>query len=139
MKNQSIALPAGTYYIGDPCYVFNSDGWDSALESTDYFEEFTVNYLDGFAYAAASTMYGDGEYYDQEGNSYPVDAGLIGAVDMRIVEAQGETTEAAIKSEKFGIVITFANPVTIGRSEDGMIVIGNIRIDTGSDFEDVCS
>ena len=38
-------IPAGVYYIGDPCYPFSTgDGWDEILEESDYFDKPMIMY-----------------------------------------------------------------------------------------------
>jgi hypothetical protein len=84
-----------TYYVGDLCYVLNTDQWftvcahDFAPDSDgDYDPE---SFLDPEAwdwenYQAAKpfyifrTAYGDGCYSDQEGRQYCVDSGTIGCI-----------------------------------------------------------
>lgn len=70
-------LEAGTYYVGDLCYVLSEDDYDEIVCTFQYNdgEVYTIN---GFTFAWAHTAYGDGCYTDSEGNHYPVDAGLIG-------------------------------------------------------------
>ncbi len=85
-------LPAGTYYIGDPCYLFPNDGdeslggvsWDSFCNSFSFdtdeslFRELVPGHGKVFL---ASTAYGDGAYDVYSMWSLigvaPVDAGLI--------------------------------------------------------------
>lgn len=141
----SLIFPAGTYYIGDPCYAFQGDAWDSILEESDYFnaETATRNMW------AGSTAHGDGTYNDQFGNEYPVDAGLIGImpiemcnfggicwengqwIDERgIVLSNGETFEF-----KPGNVVTYSSDFLVNYV-DGYFEFGNIYIDTDYDEDD---
>ena len=53
-------LPAGEYYVGDPCYCFKGS-WSSVLAATEFFKNETVSFNDGFV-AATNTAYGDGRY-----------------------------------------------------------------------------
>ena len=71
-------IPAGTYYIGDPCYVFGRDSWLKLIELTDCFEIPNVEFQDK-PVIAFGTKSGDGVY-----NGFCVDSGLIGIVDIRL-------------------------------------------------------
>lgn len=70
-------LEAGTYYVGDLCYVLSQDDYDEIV-CTFRYNDGDVYTINGFTFAWAHTAYGDGCYTDSEGNHYPVDAGLIG-------------------------------------------------------------
>ena len=112
-------LPAGEYYVGDPCYCFEGS-WSAVLAATDFFKNETVSFNGGFV-AATNTAYGDGTYDGSDGNSYPVDAGLIGVVSVSLYE---ET------DPPFGMQrVIFGEDFTVS-SEDGVIKIGDILINT---------
>ena len=64
-------IPAGTYYVGDPCCVFHNDSWAKILELSDCFEIPNVEYKDKLI-IAFGTKSGDGVY-----NGFSVDSGLI--------------------------------------------------------------
>ena len=75
-------MPAGKYYVGDLCYVMHPE-WDEFCSIT--IKEHTCldgefNLKDGRRFATFGTKWGDGEYRDQFGNRYGVDAGLIGCI-----------------------------------------------------------
>jgi hypothetical protein len=76
---------------------------------------------DGRRFATFSTMYGDGEYYDQNGNAYPVDAGLIGCIRV----------EDLTEEIQFGVgkVCQFNYEFEV-YSQNGVITIGSVVIDT---------
>lgn len=120
-------LPAGTYFIGDPCYVYDKDKWDSycckLFDSDGFFE------INGVKLCAFNTAYGDGTYADASGSEYPVDAGLIGATHI----------SAVLQSdyEELGLVVTFAND--FGCSKNGSVLnFGHISIDTDDENDDRC-
>ena len=82
-KPFTYTLPAGEYWIGDPCYPCNDAVyptlWDDWLEQSDYFDgSGYAKSKEGFVVWAGGTDYGDGQYDDNHGRSYGVDAGLIG-------------------------------------------------------------
>lgn len=115
-------LPAGTYFIGDPCYCFDKS-WSKVLNETDYYSE--PYKTDKGISMAFNTAYGDGLYEDWFGGRYPVDAGLIGATDIRLVERsyKGE------KLEKIGRVVEFKEEFEIN-SKNGILSFGKFKIDT---------
>jgi len=120
VHNKSVIVPAGTYYLGDPCYCFSNHTktWEKLLSVTDYFRE-PVAELENGIVLGFQTSYGDGEYKDKEGNSYCVDSGLIGLV-----------SETLIEDEPFdGRTVTFDVP-TECRVNDARLIFGDIRIDT---------
>ncbi len=118
---------AGTYYVGDPCYVYE-DGWDAILNKTDFFNKFPKD-LDGKLWAA-ETKLGDGGYEGSDGFTYLVDSGLIGIVHRDLMEKEENSG---------GHMVTFDKPFTCF-AEDGAICIGYISIDTdtGCEDEDTC-
>lgn len=142
----TVQFPAGTYYIGDPCYAFQGDNWHSILQETDYFDNIpeTVNMW------AGSTAYGDGCYMDQIGNEYPVDAGLIGIMPIQMcdfgdirwengnwIDERGITHASGEKFQfKLGNVVTFDKSFFVEYA-DGKFAFGHIIIDTDpeDDFE----
>ena len=77
-------IPAGTYYIGDPGYIFGRDSWRKLIELTDCFEIPNVEYKDK-PVIAFPTKSGDAVY-----NGFRVDSGLIGIVDISLIE-EGST------------------------------------------------
>ena len=84
-------MEAGKYYVGDLCYVFDDEDWQDVCEliikGNDCLQgEF--NLPDGRRFAIFNTAWGDGEYEDQNGHKYCVDAGSIGCVMLRDVSSE---------------------------------------------------
>lgn len=108
---QAGELPAGTYYIGDPCYVV-ADGDDWAAFCTAYDKaspdatESAVITFKGRQCFVSSTNTGDGCYRDNYGDEYPVDAGMLAAVPADLVPAP---TRAGLVHSKF-----FVEPFRVG-------------------------
>ena len=73
------------FYIGDICYVLDervySDMWGDKYNFNDGCFEVPGT---GYSFAVGSTAYGDGCYKDEHGNSYGVDAGVIGIVPLEL-------------------------------------------------------
>jgi hypothetical protein len=116
----------GKYYIGDLCYVMH-DKWDAFCEATIDGNscldgEFVV---DGVKVASYGTMYGDGQYYDEDGNAYGVDAGLIGCIRLE------DIAESEMHNVELGHVHEFRESFRTGMSKDGRIWFGDISIATG--------
>lgn len=101
-------LPAGKYYIGDPCYVFD-ESWDRLLESTNYLQNKGPVDFDGYTLFAYSTAYGDGTYTDQHGNEYPVDAGLLGAIPIELIEVPSGEEDGTILDAPNGLEVYHDN------------------------------
>jgi hypothetical protein len=83
-------MPAGKYYVGDLCYVMTDNEWKEFCAITIQGHkcidgEFVLP--DGRKFATYGTAYGDGEYYDQYGHTYSVDAGLIGCIRAEDIRA----------------------------------------------------
>ena len=120
-------LPAGKYYVGDPCYFTPNDLWISYLDAgTDGdviydVDGKTITLDDGRLVAAHGTAHGDGNYKGSNGEYYFVDAGLLGAVQL----LPGEQIERS----DLGTVVEFAEPFTVSY-EDGTVFVGSISIDT---------
>jgi hypothetical protein len=143
-----VEVPAGWYFVGDPGYFIPTDAWmgwldaaDSAIPSRDHVLAANV---DGLLAVGVSTAHGDGVYRDQEGREYGVDAGLIGVVPEAVAEAATDSTYASFKANGkdadalgLGRVIEFECPFT-ARYEDGVVVLGSLRIDTTDDADEDC-
>lgn len=89
-----VKLPAGKYYVGDPCYVINDENWRKICLNMDWDKhsncgEKNIIRIGDDSYYEATTKYGDGGYKDNSGRMYSVDAGVIGVVPMSLVEKQG--------------------------------------------------
>ena len=123
-------MPAGTYYVGDLCYVLSSR-WDEFCELTidgSQCLEGIFTMADGTRFATFGTAWGDGTYFDQEGNSYSVDAGLIGCV----LVSQHDTDEV---SADLGAIHTFTSDFPV-HSDGKRITFGRITIDTDPEVEE---
>lgn len=119
-------LPAGTYYVGDLCYVMH-DKWDQFCDATISGErvlngEFKIGDV---IVASYCTKYGDGVYRDQEGRRYGVDAGLIGCIRIDQIHP------SEVRNVCDGNVITFDRAFQSGVTEEGVIWFGDVKIETG--------
>ena len=116
-------LPAGKYYIGDPCYVMRNR-WDEVCEKMfepGYKDDFIE--IDGHKMWVHSTSYGDGIYPSNKHIAFMVDAGLIGAVPLELCDDPDETE------------VSYAAIITVEKDleceyRDGVFSIGEYVIDT---------
>jgi len=137
MSNKMV-MPAGKYWIGDPCYVFPNDGpmenkWNEILAEVDFFDVSYGELDDGkIKVWAASTAYGDGRYIGSNGKAFLVDAGLIGIVPMETVEYLDRTDNDL---DYLGLFIEFEEPFVV-EARNGNFAFGHIGIDTGDDYDD---
>jgi hypothetical protein len=121
-------MKAGKYYIGDLCYVMH-DRWDEFCSLTingHNVLDGEFNLKDGTRFATFTTKYGDGCYYDEQGNEYPVDAGLIGCISVDDIAPNERDNMVS------GRVIEFVNDFSTF-SAGGVIRFGSVVIDTTED------
>ena len=128
----TVTLKAGTYWIGDLCYVMD-DVWDEVCDRIidgDNVLEGKFGLADGREFVMFSTAYGDGSYNDGNLNDYGVDSGSIGAIlvsDIRDVKGNAVS---------LGHVHTFDTDFTC-ESTGGDMRFHNVYIYTsGSDEEE---
>jgi len=121
-------MKAGTYYIGDLCYVM-SDRWDEFCELTcsgNKVLDGEFNLADGTRFATFTTKYGDGTYRDEQGNTYPVDAGLIGCINVK------DIAPTELENLSNGRVIEFVQDFSTF-SAGGVLRFGSVCIDTDAE------
>ena len=125
-------LPAGIYYVGDPCYTIHDDAaWDEFLKLLYAAETLHGDGLSPviFEYRGrpcfvSSTNTGDGCYSDQYGEMYPVNAGMLAAIPIEVLD------------EYSGLKVrAFDQPFQVGGDKgrwikSKLIKIGDIRIRT---------
>jgi hypothetical protein len=120
-------MEAGRYYIGDLCYVMTDAEWtqfcDLTIKGMDC-QDGEFELPDGRKFATYGTSFGDGTYYDQYGNSYSVDAGLIGCIKVNDIRA--EKYENLLD---LGAIMEFENPFVTSEHE-GQIQFGHVLIET---------
>jgi hypothetical protein len=122
-----MTMPSGKYYIGDLCYVMTDDEWKEfcAITIQGYKcidGEFALP--DGRRFATYGTAYGDGEYYDQYGHTYSVDAGLIGCIRAEDIRANKYDNLLDL-----GAFQEFAEPFNTGK-QGGQLEFGHVIIET---------
>jgi hypothetical protein len=157
-----VTMPAGAYYLGDPCYVFDNnergtDEWTRLLENSDYFdagesEGSPVGYVDvpadpsdpansatvSLPVLAFGTAYGDGGYEDRDGNHYSVDAGMIGLVPAWWVAANMEANAGDLSyltDNACFVVFDTDVECTKDGPDEGLLSFGRVEIVTHDEPE----
>lgn len=138
-------MPAGTYYVGDLCYVMHEE-WDEvcglffAGRNDHGCNQGEFNLRDGRRFASFNTKWGDGGYYDKQGREYSVDAGLIGCIKVSDIK-EHTISEDFRGAAHGGQIIHFPHDFEVSggdnrRDWNGVIRIGNVSINTdGEDDE----
>jgi len=125
----------GEYYVGDLCYVLH-DEWEEVCQllfagRDDHgCNQGEFNLKDGRRFAIYNTKYGDGNYFDQNGKSYDVDAGSIGCVLMQDIDLGHPDNFIA-----GGQQVTFDQDFYTDE-EDGRIMFGSLIIDTDPVYDE---
>ena len=91
-ENGRVSAEVGSnegFYIGDICYVLPGSIYHGIWQDEYDFEDGLIKVSGedgepGGSFAVSGTSYGDGIYWDEEGNEYPVDAGVIGLVPIEL-------------------------------------------------------
>ena len=120
--NIETTVPAGTYFLGDPCYAVQDEKWMPWLEDCGYLE--SPDLLDGEALkgqrvVAVSTAYGDGTYYDGRGNRYSVDAGIIGLTPLNGFKPRYDVN----RLKELGAIIELHQDAVFNSTDDGVIEV----------------
>jgi len=119
-------LPPGKYLIGDPTYAFD-ENMNAIMEMTDSFQREGPTKFKGRALWGAPTANGDGEFFDQNGNAYPVDGGVLGAVPVELVEDLDALEEATVMDCPNGLSVSV---------ESGVFYFNGICVNTNpEDFD----
>ncbi|WBF79576.1 hypothetical protein BNCALIDO_00187 [Aeromonas phage vB_AdhM_TS9] len=122
-------FPAGTYYIGDFCYILKERDYEDIVCSFEYDEQ-PYKYKK-FLFCFNNTAYGDGLYEDQYGNKYAVDSGTIGIINIATKVMLKEANK--LVKDKLANVVTFDEPFYVSCC-GGVFEFGNIKIDTNEDY-----
>ena len=133
-------MKKGTYYIGDPCFVFGKS-WDKVLEEYWQHEGEEFKLLGKLAFIDG-TDGGVGFCYDQDGVEYPVDAGLIGCLPASLLKIDNVVSKKEILEKKFGRIVKFDQDFACDSTAHNF-TFGHIKIVTNdkdlADLdEDVC-
>jgi len=147
-------LPAGTYYLTDPCYLIKEDKWSDFLDKVMYpnvvfagaaieSDEYVINNYMEVTACIFNTKYGDGSYKLKINSSdnifssissynhkeIDVDSGLIG-----LIRVSDYWKEDLYLFKNGMLQITFKNSIEC-YIHDGVMHFGDIVIDTKCDSE----
>lgn len=123
-------MQPGRYFIGDPCHCFSSqEKWLRLLDDLVYFNSADAVKWPGLV--ADNTANGDGTYEDNRGNSYSVEAGVIGVTHERCWEVGEE------RLSNLGCIVEFEREF-IFETNSGQFKIDGCLIDTNCDDFDDC-
>ena len=133
----TVTFPAGTYVIIDPCYVLHKE-WSEICNDFFFVDktnpdscaqgEYTLK--DGRRIFVGNTAFGDGNYSDNIGNSYSVDAGCLGIILLSDIDQTDRLNDI-----RGGNVHSFDKPFIVSVLE-GVFSFGDIIINTRDDEED---
>lgn len=139
----TFTMPAGTYWIGDLCYVMD-DRWDEVCDSIiqdDRCADGAFTLKNGVRFAMFSTTWGDGKYTDREGHDYPVDSGSLGCVRVSDIAetdnnflSAGRIVEFAEEFECSGVDCLLARRKP-GQGL-GVVRFGHVEIDADPSADD---
>ena len=122
-------LKAGTYYIGDLCYVLEKNMWEIVCDELDTSDG--IIDVEGITLACFSTAEGDGIFIsDLMDNPVSVDSGTIGCIETKYISK--ELLESA---KTFSNVVKFSYDFIVD-SDDGIISFGDIELNTNDEEED---
>lgn len=127
------SLPAGEYFVGDPCYAIPNDEWDAFLNEGFFpAEDAEQNVFEykGMKVFAHYTKYGDGSYLGSDDRRYAVDSGSIGAVP---IELCGKYSREEL--ERLGRIMKYDATFFVDYDE-GLFTIGDVDIDTDPSWGD---
>jgi len=137
---EKFTLPKGTYYIGDPCYIFNTKFYDEVLikhgveadrngrncfliqtNSENCFTQLSV---------VSFTQYGDGNFPSNSGLYFPVDSGQIACIDSCSVGLKTEDELFNCSGNNLIHKISFHKDFNCVRYHNGVLKFGKIKIHT---------
>ena len=127
-------MPAGTYYVGDLCYVMH-DAWNECCElffkdrSDHGCNEGVFQLKDGRKFANFNTRYGDGGYSSSIDATFYVDSGSIGCIKLEDIR---DETYSMSKIKDLGAIVTFEDDFLVSE-RNGTISFGGLDIYTGHD------
>ena len=85
-RTETITLPPGTYYVGDPCFAIGDDNWAEFRKS--FPARNTASMMDGHKSAVFGGFGGfgrDGPRRDDNGQTYQVESGFLAAIPQALM------------------------------------------------------
>ena len=123
-------LKKGKYVIADPKFALPERLLDETMNlilGNDYFYDDVIE-RDGLGYIIYQTWHGNGVYECNDGESFPVELGLIGVYPVEICCAE---KLGFLLEDESGVVIEVDEPL-VCTSINGTLTFGNVVIQTGA-------
>lgn len=138
---EKFTLPAGAYYIGDPCYILNDEIYHKILMPL-VFEtlrnkrnayEFYSNPNNEYTQRGVvmHTLEGDGLYPSNTGLFFAVDSGQIACIDMACIGITEDIDYAVSKNSV--CIYNFNKPFSCVRYDNGVLRFNSVSINTGDE------
>ncbi len=106
LAERGVIMPAGTYFIGDPMFLFDNDYAPLMHAREARYNPIVARFEVLGRELAMINFYGDGVFQDTEGIEYACDSGLIAAVKLPVVggEIDGDGLKNLDESVSIGVV-----------------------------------
>ena len=149
------ATATPTHFVCDPCYVLHTidpegvphmeglwvKSFVEAISDAEEAEDFDGHFeYMGHPIFVHSTAYGDGSYEGSDGRSYSVDAGIIGAIPVELIE--DEVVQEMIKQPYVRAVSMTESQLSKADYYDGTFTFytseGRLEIETDPEEEYEC-
>lgn len=119
---EKFVLPAGEYYLADPCYVLPRGDYDYII---DHLNEQLIHLKDGTSIALFHAEGGDNIYADKTGRHYAVDSGTIAAIPIQI----GAPDSPQMEDRQFFHRVNFERDFKCF-DDNGVLHFGQVEINT---------
>lgn len=138
---EKFTLPAGAYYIGDPCYILNDEIYHKilmplvfeSLRNRRNAYEFYSNPNNEYTQRGVvmHTLEGDGLYPSNTGLFFAVDSGQIACIDMACIGITEDIDYAVSKNSV--CIYNFNKPFNCVRYDNGVLRFNSVSINTGDE------
>ena len=78
-------MPAGTYYVGDICYVFSNENWRKIIPTNKNSQGLHTTPNGEICFIAETN--GDGIYVSEDNELFCVDSGTLGVIKINHTES----------------------------------------------------
>lgn len=140
---EKLSLPAGAYYIGDPCYILTAEIYDRILMPSAYEAErnrrnsyeFYSNPNNEYTQRGVvmRTLHGDGCFTSNIGFTFPVDSGQIACIDIACIGIREGIHNCIDRRTVY--LYTASKPFDCVRHDNGVLRFNSVSINT-SDMEE---